>query len=61
MAAMGTDEQVECGLLVEDRRVKEQFGISSRVSNGKDYFLIVFQLDFRKVFNCGFMGKWRIN
>ena len=36
MAAMGTDEQVECGLVVEDIRVKEQFGIASRVINGKD-------------------------
>ena len=36
MAAMGTGEQVGCGLEVEDIRVKEQFGIASRVSNGKD-------------------------
>ena len=51
MAAMGTDEQVECGLVVEDIRVKEQFGIASKVSNWIYKVLIVFQFDFRKVFN----------
>ena len=33
LAAMGTDETVECGLVVEDIRIQEQFGIPSKVSN----------------------------